>query len=158
MANKKQQLNEFGLIAVLGTMALWYCMRAVFDAIATNIDAYYHGRNPKVQKALEKITKSLAKSSSFIDKINKKVPSTGIGPQLISAVMTFPEMERELNKYKDDKDINFEELKLELVKAYTKGMDEEADERGITADMDKKLQSIKWMSEDIDRKNKLKLN
>lgn len=158
MANKKQQINEMGLIAILGTMALWYAMKSVWAAIANNIDAYYHGRNPKMQKALAKITNNLAKSESFIDKINKKVPQTGVGPQLVSAVMTFPEMEREMDKYKGDKDINFEELRLELVKAYTKGMEEEADERGITADMDKKLQSIKWMAEWINKNGKLKLN
>ena len=150
----KQQLNELGLITVLGGIALWYVMKSIFGAIANNVDAYYHGRDPKLQKALQKITNNLAKSDSFIDRINKKVPQTGIGSQLVSAVMTFPELESEINKYKDDKNINFEELKLELVKAYTKGMEEEADERGISADMDKKLQSIKWMAEEIDRKNK----
>ena len=152
----KQQLNEFGLVTILGGIALWYVMKSIFGAIANNVDAYYQGRDPKLQKALQKITNNLAKSDSFIDRINKKVQQTGIGPQLVSAVMTFPELESEINKYKDDKNINFEELKLELVKAYTRGMEEEADERGISADMDKKLQSIKWMAEEIDRKNKLK--
>ena len=155
MENRKQ-LNELGLITILGGIALWYVMKSIFGAIANNVDAYYHGRDPKLQKALQKITNNLAKSDSFIDRINKKVQQTGIGPQLVSAVMTFPELESEINKYKDDKNINFEELKLELVKAYTRGMEEEADERGISADMDKKLQSIKWMAEEIDRKNKLK--
>lgn len=155
MENRKQ-LNELGLITILGGIALWYVMKSIFGAIANNVDAYYHGRDPKLQKALQKITNNLAKSDSFIDRINKKVQQTGIGPQLISAVMTFPELESEINKYKDDKNINFEELKLELVKAYTRGMEEEADERGISADMDKKLQSIKWMAEEIHRKNKLK--
>ena len=155
MENRKQ-LNELGLITILGGIALWYVMKSIFSAIANNVDAYYHGRDPKLQKALQKITNNLAKSDSFIDRINKKVQQTGIGPQLVSAVMTFPELESEINKYKDDKNINFEELKLELVKAYTRGMEEEADERGISADMDKKLQSIKWMAEEIDRKNKLK--
>ena len=155
MENRKQ-LNELGLITILGGIALWYVMKSIFGAIANNVDAYYHGRDPKLQKALQKITNNLAKSDSFIDRINKKVQQTGIGPQLVSAVMTFPELESEINKYKDDKNINFEELKLELVKAYTRGMEEEADERGISADMDKKLQSIKWMAEEIHRKNKLK--
>ena len=153
MENRKQ-LNELGLITILGGIALWYVMKSIFGAIANNVDAYYHGRDPKLQKALQKITNNLAKSDSFIDRINKKVQQTGIGPQLVSAVMTFPELESEINKYKDDKNINFEELKLELVKAYTRGMEEEADERGISADMDKKLQSIKWMAEEIHRKNK----
>ena len=158
MANKKQQLNELGLVAILGTMALWYVMKNVFAAIANRIDAFYHGRNPKLQKALQSIANNLAKSESLVDKINKKVVQSGIGPHVIAALMTFPEVEKEIDKYKDDKDINIEELKTELAKVYTKGMEDEADERGITADMDKKLQGIKWMREWINSKSKTKLN
>jgi hypothetical protein len=90
--SQKEPLNELGLLAILGTIAFFGFITMFFSKLADNVDAYYHGRDPKLQKALQKITNNLAKSDSFIDRINKKVPQTGIGSKLVSAVMTFPEL------------------------------------------------------------------
>jgi hypothetical protein len=49
-----------------------------------------------------------------------------------------------LKEYKDNPDINYEELELELARTATKAMNDEATERGITSDMSKKMQAMKW--------------
>jgi hypothetical protein len=60
--------------------------------------------------------------------------------------MKLPEMESTLIPFKNKQDIDFELLKLELIKAYTTGMEEEAKERGITADMSIDEQNRRWFS------------
>jgi SPX domain protein involved in polyphosphate accumulation len=68
----------------------------------------------------------------------------GIGGGLVSAIMSYPELKSELNSYKNDKDINFEELKKELTAVLTKAMYEEAQERGLVNKIEKQIKNTKW--------------
>ena len=140
----KQQLNEFSLIAILGGIALFAWFSMLFGKLADNIDAYYNGRSVEIQRALKKILKSVYKNPTFLSRIDNDVDKMGIGGGLVSAIMSYPELKSELNSYKNDKDINFEELKKELTAVLTKAMYEEAQERGLVNKIEKQIKNTKW--------------
>jgi hypothetical protein len=143
MANK-QQLNEFSLITILGGIALFAFFSLLFGKIADNVDAYYNGRSVEIQRALKKILKSLYKNNTFLARIDDDAATMGVGGGLISAIMGYPELKSELNYYKNDKDINFEELKKELTNVLTKGIYEEAEDRGLLVKIEKQIKNTKW--------------
>jgi hypothetical protein len=143
MANK-QQLNEFSLITILGGIALFAFFSLLFGKIADNVDAYYNGRSVEIQRALKKILKSLYKNNTFLARIDDDAATMGVGGGLISAIMGYPELKSELNSYKNDKDINFEELKKELTNVLTKGIYEEAEDRGLLVKIEKQIKNTKW--------------
>ena len=143
MANK-QQLNEFSLITILGGIALFAFFSMLFGKIADNVDAYYNGRSVEIQRALKKILKSLYKNNTFLARIDDDAATMGVGGGLISAIMGYPELRSELNSYKNDKDINFEELKKELTTVLTKGIYEEAQDRGLIVKIEKQIKNTKW--------------
>jgi len=143
MANK-QQLNEFSLITILGGIALFAWFTMLFGKIADNVDAYYNGRSVEIQRALKKILKAVYKNPTFLSRIDNDVDKMGIGGGLVSAIMGYPELKSELNSYKNDKDINFEELKKELTAVLTKAMYEEAQERGLVNKIEKQIKNTKW--------------
>jgi hypothetical protein len=140
----KQQLNEFSLITILGGIALFAWFSMLFDKLADNVDAYYHGRSVEIQRALKKILKAVYKNTTFLTRIDNDVDKMGIGGGLISAIMSYPELKAELNSYKNDKNINFEELKKELTAVLTKAMYEEAQERGLVSKIEKQIKNTKW--------------
>jgi hypothetical protein len=140
----KQQLNEFSLIAILGGIALFAWFSMLFGKLADNIDAYYNGRSVEIQRALKKILKSIYKNPTFLSRIDNDVDKMGIGGGLVSAIMSYPELKSELNSYKNDKDVNFEELKKELTAVLTKAMYEEAQERGLVNKIEKQIKNTKW--------------
>ncbi len=140
----KQQLNEFSLITILGGIALFAWFSMLFNKLADNVDAYYHGRSVEIQRALKKILKSVYKNPTFLSRIDNDVDKMGIGGGLVSAIMSYPELKSELNSYKNDKDINFEELKKELTAVLTKAMYEEAQERGLVSKIEKQIKNTKW--------------
>jgi hypothetical protein len=140
----KQQLKEFSLIAILGGIALFAWFSMLFGKLADNIDAYYNGRSVEIQRALKKILKSIYKNPTFLSRIDNDVDKMGIGGGLVSAIMSYPELKSELNSYKNDKDINFEELKKELTAVLTKAMYEEAQERGLVNKIEKQIKNTKW--------------
>ena len=143
MANK-QQLNEFSLITILGGIALFAFFSMLFGRLADNVDAYYNGRSVEIQRALKKILKSLYKNNTFLARIDDDAERMGVGGGLISAIMGYPELKSELNSYKNDKTINFEELKNELSKVLTKGIFEEAQDRGLIVNFEKQIKNTKW--------------
>jgi hypothetical protein len=140
----KQQLNEFSLVAILGGIALFAWFSMLFGKLADNVDAYYNGRSVEIQRALKKILKSVYKNPTFLSRIDNDVDKMGIGGGLVSAIMSYPELKSELNSYKNDKDINFEELKKELTAVLTKAMYEEAQERGLVNKIEKQIKNTKW--------------
>jgi hypothetical protein len=142
--SQKEPLNELGLLAILGTIAFFGFITMFFSKLADNVDAYYHGRSVGVQRALKAIYKSLYSNRGFISRMNDIVSTTGIGPGWITAFINDSYTQRLLKQYKDDPDINYEELELELARTATKAMNDEATERGITSDMSKKMQAMKW--------------
>ena len=75
---KKENLNELGLLTILGSIALFGFLTMFFNKLADNIDAYYHGRSVEVQRALKDIYKSLYTNMGFISRMNDVVSSTGI--------------------------------------------------------------------------------
>jgi hypothetical protein len=143
MANK-QKLNEFSLVAILGGIALFAFFSMLFGRLADNVDAYYNGRSVEIQRALKKILKSLYKNNTFLARIDDDAERMGVGGGLISAIMGYPELKSELNSYKNDKNINFEELKNELSKVLTKGIFEEAQDRGLIVNFEKQIKNTKW--------------
>lgn len=140
----KENLNEFGLLTILGGIALFGFLTMFFRKLADNVDAYYHGRSVEVQRALKDIFKSLYSNVGFISRMNDIVSTTGIGPAWITAFVNDSATQKILNKYKKDANINYQELELELAKTATKAMNDEATERGITSDMSKQIQAVKW--------------
>jgi len=140
----KQQLNEFSLVAILGGIALFAWFSMLFGKLADNVVAYYNGRCVEIQRALKKILKSVYKNPTFLSRIDNDVDKMGIGGGLVSAIMSYPELKSELNSYKNDKDINFEELKKELTAVLTKAMYEEAQERGLVNKIEKQIKNTKW--------------
>jgi hypothetical protein len=116
----------------------------LFGKLADNIDAYYNGRSVEIQRALKKILKSIYKNPTFLSRIDNDVDKMGIGGGLVSAIMSYPELKSELNSYKNDKDVNFEELKKELTAVLTKAMYEEAQERGLVNKIEKQIKNTKW--------------
>ena len=140
----KSQLNEFSLITILGGIALFAFFSMLFGRIADNVDAYYNGRSVEIQRALKKILKSLYKNNTFLARIDDDAERMGVGGGLISAIMGYPELKSELNSYKNDKNINFEELKNELSKVLTKGIFEEAQDRGLLVNFEKQIKNTKW--------------
>ncbi len=142
--SEKEPLNELGLLAILGTIAFFGFITMFFSKLADNVDAYYHGRSVEVQRALKDIYKKLYGNRGFISRMNDIVSTTGIGPGWITAFINDAYTQRILKQYKDNPDINYEELELELARTATKAMNDEATSRGITSDMSKKMQAMKW--------------
>jgi hypothetical protein len=58
--------------------------------------------------------------------------------------MGWPEVKSELNKFKSDKEINLEELNIELTKLLQKAFQDEAEEQGLTYKFKKKIRNQKW--------------
>lgn len=144
MKKNKKQLNEFSLLAILGAIAFFGWISGFFSKLADNIDAYYHGRNVEVQRALKKIVKSLSKNKSFLDKIDDLVERYGVGPGMINSIMNTSEVKSLLNSYKNKSDINYEELNTELTKVLTKAMYDEAENRGMVDKIEKKIKNTNW--------------
>ena len=144
MKKKKKQLNEFSLLAILGAIAFFGWISGFFAKLADNVDAYYQGRSVEVQRALKKIIKSLSKNKSFLDKIDSFVEKYGVGQGMITAIMNTSDVKNQLNVYKGDSTISFEELNTELTKVLSKAMYEEAENRGMIDKIEKKIKSTNW--------------
>jgi HD superfamily phosphohydrolase len=141
---KKKNLNELSLLTILGGIAVYAFLQMFFNRLADNIDAYYHGRSVAVHKALKSIYKTLLTDMSFMTRINDKVENIGLGKEFIQSFMDDSATQKLLNTYKDNSNINYQELELELKKTITRGVKDESTKRGITSDMSKQIQSIKW--------------
>lgn len=142
--SQKEPLNELGLLTILGTIAFFGFITMFFNKLADNVDAYYNGRSVGVQRALKDIYKKLYSNKGFISRMNDIVSTTGIGPAWITAFINDSYTQRLLKEYKDNPNINYQELELELARTATNAMNEEATQRGITSDMSKQMQAIKW--------------
>lgn len=144
MANNKKQLNEFSLIAILGTIALFGWISGFFNKLADEVDAYSNNRSVELNNALKKIVNSLGNNNSFLAKIDDFVEKYGIGNQMITAIMNTKEVKSEVEKYKNDKEFNLDTLTSELTTVLSKAMYDEARNRGIVAKMDKKIKNTNW--------------
>ncbi len=142
--NKKQNLNEFSLIAILGTIALFGWISGFFSALADRIDAYSNNRSVEVNNALKKIINNLSKNKSFLAKIDDFVKKYGVGNSMITAIINTNDVQKQLNSFKGNDNINFEELSNELVVVLTKAMNDEAQSRGMIDKIDKKIKNTDW--------------
>jgi hypothetical protein len=135
-------------LAIIGVIILWQLLKNGFNGLFLGKSVGENDSNlPKpMAKALIQITNDLEENESFINGINNLFRDFGLSPKLVEEIMKLPEMESTLIPFKNKQDIDFELLKLELIKAYTTGMEEEAKERGITADMSIDEQNRRWFS------------
>jgi len=135
-------------LAIIGVLILWQLLKNGFNGLLIGKSVGKNDSNlPKpLAKALIKITNELEENESFINGINDLFERFGLSPKLVEELMKLPEMENALLPFKYKQDIDFQLLKLELIKAYTIGMEEEAKERGITADMSIEEQNRRWIS------------
>jgi hypothetical protein len=122
-------------LAIIGVIILWQLLKNGFNGLFLGKSVGENDSNlPKpMAKALIQITNDLEENESFINGINNLFRDFGLSPKLVEEIMKLPEMESTLIPFKNKQDIDFELLKLELIKAYTTGMEEEAKERGIAA-------------------------
>jgi len=142
--NKKESLNEFSLVAILGTIALFGWISGLFSKLADEVDAYSNNRNVKVNNALKKIVKSLSSNRTFIAKIDDYVKKFGVGESMITAIMNTPQVKNQLSAYEGDEGINMTELTTELTNVLTKAMYDEAKSRGMIDKFEKKIKSTDW--------------
>lgn len=142
--SNKQPLNEFSLTAILGSLFLFAWVSGFFSTLANKIDAYYNGRDVKINNALKKIVAKLGKSKSFIQKIDNFVQKHGIGESMVIAIMNTSDVKNALNAYEGNKEINFEELTTELSIVLSKAMYDEIESRNIVNKLDKKIKNTNW--------------
>ena len=140
----KEKINESSLVVILGGIALFAFFQMFFSNLADKVDAYYSGHSVPINKALKQILKGLKNSKSLIGKIDDYVQEKGPGDALVYALMGWPEIKSELNKFKSDKEINLEELNIELTKLLQKAFQDEAEEQGLTYKFKKKIRNQKW--------------
>jgi DNA-directed RNA polymerase delta subunit len=136
--NKKQQLNEFGLIAILSPLAIYWGFK-LFGRLLKNFQSWMDGRDVNITNALKKIYKNITSDKTFIAKAMDIADKYGLTDVMINHLMTTPEITKELSKFKNDKNINFEELKAELRITLARGIQNEAEQRGATSDLAKSL-------------------
>ena len=140
--------NWLDYLAVIGALISWHILKNLFNAFVFGKVYNENDSNltqPMVE-ALSKITEDLEKNESFINGINDLFGKFGLSAKLVEELMILPEMQRSLKPFKYRNDIDFDLLKLELIKTYTKGMEEEAQERGITKEMSIEEQNRRWES------------
>lgn len=142
--NKKEPLNEFSLVAILGTIALFGWISGLFSKLADEIDAYSNNRNVKINNALKKIVKNLSNNKTFITKIDEYVKKFGVGESMITAIMNTAQVKNQLIAYEADESINITELTTELTSVLTKAMYDEAKSRGMVDKFEKKIKSTDW--------------
>jgi hypothetical protein len=135
-------------LAIIGVLILWQLLKNGFNGLLFGKSVGQNDSNlPRpLAKALIKITNELEENESFINGINDLFEKFGLSPKLVEELMKLPEMENSLLPFKYKQDIDFQLLKLELINAYTIGMEEEAKERGIAADMSIEEQNRRWIS------------
>jgi hypothetical protein len=135
-------------LEIIGVLIIWQLLKKIFNVFIFGREKSENDSNltQPIAEALATITDDLAKNEPFINSINNLFGKFGLSPKLIEELMILPEMERSLKPFKYRKDIDFDVLKLELIKAYTKGMEEEAEKRGITKDMSIEEQNRRWVS------------
>jgi hypothetical protein len=141
---QKKQLNEFALTTILGSILILAWVTGLFNRIADRIDAYTHGRDVETNNAIKAITKKLSKSKSFIKSIDDLVQKYGINSNMINALLNTSEVKSALNQYKNNKDINFENLKTEFTKVISNAIYEEAEDRGLVDSIERKVKNTNW--------------
>ena len=136
--NKKQQLNEFGLLTILSPLAIYWGFK-LFGRLLKDFQSWMDGRDVNITNALKKIYKNITSDQTFVAKAMDSADKYGLTDNMIAHLMSTSEINRELNKFKSDKNINFDELKNELRVTLARGIQNEAVQRGATSDLKRSL-------------------
>ena len=136
--NKKKQLNEFSLLTLLAPLAVYWFAK-LFGRLLKDFQSWMDGRDVNITQALKKIYNNLKDDNTFITKAMDVGEKYGLTDAAIAKLMTLSEVNRELNKFKNDKDINFDELKKELRVTMARGIQSTAVQNGVTSDLKRSL-------------------
>ena len=109
-----------------------------FGQLLINYQSYLDGRDYNITKALKKIIKNLQSNPSFIAKVDD-ASEKGMGDSLLNMMMNTSEIRKELEAYKNDKEINFAELQKELRNILERAMYDTAAERATTKELENDL-------------------
>jgi hypothetical protein len=138
MAKNKKQLNEFSLLTLLSPLAIYWFAK-MFGRLLKDFQSWMDGRDVNITNALRKIISNLADDKSFLAKAYDIGEKYGITDAAIAKLQTTSEVNRELNRYKNDKNINFDELKNELRVVMARGIQNQSVQNGATTDLKRSL-------------------
>lgn len=137
MTKNKENINEGLLSGLLKSLAIWWGSQ-YFGQLLIDLQSYLDGRDYNVTKAIKQILKSLMNDDSFCAQLDDVIASEGkIDDSVIEKIVNLPKFQKEINQYKNDKDVDINVLTNEITKVLIKSMNDQ----GLQAKIEKSLNS-----------------
>jgi hypothetical protein len=139
MEKNKQNINEGLLSGLLRSLAIWWGSQ-YFGQLLIDLQSYMDGRDYNVTKAIKSILKSLMNDDSFCAQLDDVIAGEGrIDNSVIEKIVNLPKFQKEINQYKNDKDVDITVLTNEITKVLIKSMNDQGLQNKIEKSLNSKL-------------------
>lgn len=139
MEKNKKNINEGLLSGLLKSLAIWWGSQ-YFGQLLIDLQSYIDGRDYNVTKAIKTILKNLMNDDSFCAQLDDVIASEGkIDNSVIDRIVNLPKFQKEINQYKNDKDVDINVLTNEITKVLIKSMNDQGLQNKIEKSLNSKL-------------------
>jgi hypothetical protein len=139
MEKNKKNINEGLLSGLLRSLAIWWGSQ-YFGQLLIDLQSYIDGRDYNITKAIKSILKNLMNDDSFCAQLDDVIASEGrIDNSVIEKIVNLPKFQKEINQYKNDKDVDINILTNEITKVLIKSMNDQGLQNKIEKSLNSKL-------------------
>jgi hypothetical protein len=139
MEKNKQNINEGLLSGLLRSLAIWWGSQ-YFGQLLIDLQSYIDGRDYNITKAIKQILKSLMNDDSFLAQIDDLIAGEGrIDGAVIDKIINLPKFQKEINQFKNDKEVDIDILTSEITKVLIKSMNDQGLQNKIEKSLNSKL-------------------
>jgi hypothetical protein len=139
MEKNKQNINEGLLSGLLRSLAIWWGSQ-YFGQLLIDLQSYIDGRDYNITKAIKQILKSLMNDDSFLAQIDDLIAGEGrIDGAVIDKIINLPKFQKEINQFKNDKEVDIDILTSEITKVLMKSMNDQGLQNKIEKSLNSKL-------------------
>lgn len=139
MEKNKQNINEGLLSGLLRSLAIWWGSQ-YFGQLLIDLQSYIDGRDYNITKAIKQILKSLMNDDSFCAQLDDLIASEGrIDGAVIDKIVNLPKFQKEINQFKNNKEVDIDILTSEITKVLVKSMNDQGLQNKIEKSLNSKL-------------------
>ena len=139
MENNKENINEGLLSGLLRSLAIWWGSQ-YFGQLLIDLQSYLDGRDYNITKAIKQILKSLMNDDSFCAQLDDLIAGEGkIDDSVINKIVNLPKFQKEINQFKNNKEVDIDILTSEITKVLVKSMNDQGLQNKIEKSLNSKL-------------------
>jgi hypothetical protein len=139
MEKNKENINEGLLSGLLRSLAIWWGSQ-YFGQLLIDLQSYLDGRDYNITKAIKQILKSLMNDDSFCAQLDDLIAAEGkIDDSVINKIVNLPKFQKEINQFKNNKEVDIDILTSEITKVLVKSMNDQGLQNKIEKSLNSKL-------------------